>query len=421
MRFLPATLAATLALAGSAHAQAPDTARLAEAYRRHDCFTAREALRGARDGSAPGLAFYRGWTAAAFNHPDSAAAELRRYLASPAAASDPERRRAAQQLLGDMLVREFRYGEAADAYTALAAASPDSAKADLHNVVALFGALRSVPAQTVSLAADLDVPTTRDRANLINLQVQAGGATESFIFDTGANLSTVVESTARALGFRMIDQSIQVGAVTGVRTAPHLAVAPELRVGAATVRNVVFLVFPDSALAFPQIGYQIHGILGHPVITALGEVTHTREGRLQVPAHPAATAGGEPNLCLDGLDNLVRGSIGGETLLFGFDTGARTSQLFPRYHQQHRAAVETGTETTLRIGGAGGMRSIHAYTIGPVAITVGGGTATLQRINVSTETTGERSRYVDGDIGQDVITSFAAMTLDYRAMQLRFR
>jgi aspartyl protease len=251
--------------------------------------------------------------------------------------------------------------------------------------------------------------------------VQAGGATQDFIFDTGANLSTVVESTARALGFRMIDQAVQVGSTTGARTTAHLAVAPELRIGAATVRNAVFLVFPDSALAFPQIGYQIHGILGHPVIAALGEVTLTREGRLRVPAHPSPAAAGEPNLCLDGLDNLVRASLGGETLLFGFDTGARSSRLFPPYYQRHRAAVEAGQAKTAQIGGAGGMRTVRMFTIGPVSIAIGGATAALPSLEVMTEPTGERSGYADGDIGQDVITSFAAMTLDYRAMQLRFR
>ncbi|HEX8907514.1 MAG TPA: pepsin/retropepsin-like aspartic protease family protein [Longimicrobiaceae bacterium] len=420
---LSTTLAAALAFAaaGDARAQAPDTAQLAELYRRHDCFAAREAL-AAAPGGAPELGFYRGWVAAAFNHPDSAAAELRRYLASSSASADAERSRAARELLGDVLVRQFRYGEAADAYAAVAATAPDSAREDMANNVALFGALRGVPAQAVSFAGDVDVPTTRDRANLINLPVQAGGVTQDFIFDTGANLSTVVESAARAMGFRMIDQAVQVGSITGRRTVAHLAVAPELRIGAATVRNVIFLVFPDSALAFPQIGYQIHGILGAPVIQALGEVTLTREGRLLVPARPgAAVAGGEPNLCLDGLDNLVRATVGGEPLLFGFDTGARTSRLFGAYYERHRAQVEAGEAKTAQLGGAGGMRSVRAFTIGPVEFGVGGATANLQHVDVMTEPTGMRSRYAFGDIGQDVVAAFAAMTLDYRAMQLRFR
>ncbi len=418
--------AAALLLAGVAaaplRAQAPDPARLAALYDRHDCFTARDALKTVPVDASPDLAFYRGWVSAAFNRPARAAGELRAYLASPAAHADEKHRRAAEQLLADVLVREFRYGDAADAYARVAAASADSTREDMANSATLFGALRDVPAQTLTFAADVDVPLTRDRAGLMNVPVDAGAAKEAFVFDTGANLSTVVESVARELGFRFIDQRVSVGTATGARAAAGLAVAPELRIGAATVRNAVFLVLPDSALSFPQIGYRIRGIVGHPVIAALGEVTLTRDGHLRAAARPpAAQHGAEPNLCLDGLDNLVRGEMGGQPLLLGLDTGAGSTQLFPAYHVRNRAAVEAGRATTLQIGGAAGTRTLKAYVVGPVALTVGGATATLPQVTVSTEPSGQRADYADGDIGQDVITRFAEMTLDYRAMQLRFR
>jgi len=417
---------AALLLAGTTaaaplRAQTPDPARLAALYDRHDCFTARDALKTAPAESA-GLAFYRGWVSAAFNQPARAAGELRAYLASPAARADDKHRRAAEQLLADVLVREFQYGEAADAYARVAAATTDSTREDMANNAALFAALRAVPAQTVAFAADVDVPLTRDRAGLMNVPVEAGGVKQDFVFDTGANLSTVMESVAHELGFRIVDQRVSVGTATGARAQARLAVAPELRIGGATVRNVVFLVLPDSAMSFPQIGYQIRGIVGHPVIAGLGEVTLTRDGHLRAAAHaqPVA-AGAEPNLCLDGLDNLVRGEAGGESLLLGLDTGAARTQLFPPYHRRNRAAVEAGQATTLRIGGAAGMQTLKAYSIGPVTLAVGGATATLPQVSVSTEPSGARSDYADGDVGQDVITRFAEMTLDYRAMQLRFR
>jgi predicted aspartyl protease len=415
--------ALVLAASAAAHAsplRAQDAASLAAIYDRHDCFAARDALR-----SAPvsgDLAFYRGWVAAAFNRPYDAATELRRYLASGAARGNDKLRRAADQLLADVLVREYRYGEAADAYARVAAATNDSTRGDMENNTAVFAALRDAPAQTVSFAGDVDVPITRDRANLMNIPVSAAGKDERFVFDTGANLSTVMESVAAELGFRIIDRRITVGTATGARATARLAVAPELRVGGATVRNVVFLVLPDSSLSFPQIGYQIRGIVGHPVIAALGEVTLTRDGHLRAAARPtAATAGGEPNLCLDGLDNLVRGRIGQQTLLLGLDTGARSSTLFPPYYRRNQAAVDSGRAATIQIGGAAGMRQLSVRYIGPVALTVGGAMATVPQVAVGMEASQGRSDYADGDIGQDVITQFAEMTLDYRAMQLRFR
>jgi hypothetical protein len=38
-----------------------------------------------------------------------------------------------------------------------------------------------------------------------------------------------------------------------------------MNIGKIVVENVVFLVFPDDQLSFPQIGYKISGILGYPV------------------------------------------------------------------------------------------------------------------------------------------------------------
>ncbi|HEU4558617.1 MAG TPA: retropepsin-like aspartic protease [Longimicrobium sp.] len=404
------------------HAQSPGVAQLAAMHDRHDCFAARDALRAVPANAAGDFAFYRGWVAAAFNRHDEAAAELRRYLASSAARADAKHRTAAEQLLADVLVREFRYAEAADAYARVAAATADSTRGDMANNAAVFAALRDVPAQTLTLAGDVDVPLTRDRANLMNVPVEAAGKQETFVFDTGANLSTVMESVARELGFRIIDRTVQVGTATGARASARLAVAPELRIGGAVVRNVVFLVLPDSNLSFPQIGYRIRGIVGHPVISALGQITLTRDGHLRAAARPAAaTAAGEPNLCLYGLDNLVRGELGGQQLLLGLDTGARNTQLFPPYYRRNRAAVEAGRATTLRLGGAGGTQSLPAFYIGPVTLTVGGAAATLPQVAVGTQPSGQRSDYADGDIGQDVIANFAEMTLDYRAMQLRFR
>jgi len=415
-----ALLAAACAFAVPARAQ--DAAALAAIYDRHDCFAARDALKRAPASAGGDVAFYRGWVAAAFNQPRAAATELGRYLASDAARGNGKLRRAADQLLADVLVREFRYGDAADAYTRVAAATDDSTRDDVANNAAVFAALRGVPAQMMSLAADVDVPVTRDRANLMNVPVSAGGKEERFVFDTGANLSTVSEKVAAEMGFRIIDRRIRVGTATGAEAQARLAVAPELRIGGATARNVVFLVLPDSALAFPQIGYEIRGIVGHPVIAALGEVTLTRDGHLRAAARPtAAAAAAEPNLCLDGLDNLVRGRIGGEALLLGLDTGARDSGLFPPYYRRHQAAVDSGRAASIGIGGAGGSRQLSVRYIGPVTLELGGATATLPRLSVAVEPSGQRSDYADGDIGQDVITQFAEMTLDYLAMQLRFK
>lgn len=409
--------------AGPAPSAAPNAMRLAELYHSQDCFGLRDALAGHDGQGGPVLDFYRAASAVAFSRPDEAIPELRRFLASPEAAADDRRRQTAHELLGDAYVRAYRYGEAAEVYAALAGdASTDSAGRDnAGNVRGLWGALAGTPAQTVELPVPVRIPTTRDRANLVNVAVQANGQTTDFVWDTGANLSTIIESTAREMGVRVLDATVNVGSATGTMTRAHVGVASELRIGGATVRNAVFLVFPDSALAFPQIGYQIRGIIGFPVIAGFGATTVLRGGELIL----GDTAGGdlgEQNLCMRGLMPIVAAEHGGERLHFGFDTGAQSTSLYMPFHAARRALVEAGgAPSTVQTGGAGGMREVRAYSLSPLVLRIGGREATVPQVRVYTEPLANDSDRLFGNIGQDVIQQFEAMTLDFRRMQIRFR
>jgi predicted aspartyl protease len=360
----------------------------------------------------------------AFNRPDEAIGELRRFLASPEAAADPARRQTAYELLGDAYVRTYRYAEAAEAYAALAGgmAADSAGRENAANVRGLWAALAGTPAQTIDASGPVRVATTRDRANLVNVEVESGGQRIGFIYDTGANLSTVTESTAREMGFRVLPDSVRVGAVTGASSYARVGVAPELRIGGATVRNAVFLVFPDSALAFPQINYQIRGIVGFPVIAGFGATTLTRGGELVLGDTAVADAGGEQNLCLRGLMPLVAAEHAGERLHFGFDTGAQSTALYPPFLAARRTLVEAGgAPSTVQTGGAGGMRQVQAYTLAPLVLRIGGREATVPQVRVYAERTTDDSERLYGNLGQDVIRQFEAMTLDFRRMQLRFR
>lgn len=423
---LAAAMAAALGACAPAAGPAPapvDEARLAELYRAQDCFGLRDALAayGGRRGAV--LDFYRAAADVAFSRPDAATPELRRFLASPAAAADGPRRQTAYELLGDAYVRTGRYGDAAEVYAALGAdaATDSAARENAVNVRGLWGALAGTPAQTLEVPGPVRLATTRDRAGLVNVAVEAGGRTVGFIWDTGANLSTVSESTAREMGFRVLDATVDVGSSTGEETPAHVGVAPELRIGGATVRNAVFLVFPDSALAFPQAGYQIHGIVGFPVIAAFGATTVTRGGEL-VLGDTAGADGGEQNLCMRGLMPIVAATHEGQRLHFGFDTGAQTTSLYPPFHTARRAMVEDGRgPRPVQTGGAGGMREVQAYSFSPLVLTIGGREVTVPTVNVFTEKTTDDSDHVYGNLGQDVIRQFESMTLDFRRMQLRFR
>ena len=416
-------LAACAPAAGPAPA-AVDEARLAELYRTQDCFGLRDALAGygARRGGA--LDFYRAAADVAFSRPDAAIPELRRFLRSRLASADvcfSHMGDEAYELLGDAYVRTGRYGAAARVYGRLAGeATTDSAgRDDAANVRGLWAAVAGTPAQTVETPGPVRLETTRDRAGLVNVPVAANGQTAGFVWDTGANLSTVTESTAREMGFRVLDATVNVGSSTGTQTRARVAVAPELRIGEATVRNAVFLVFPDSALAFPQIDYQIRGIIGFPVIAGFGATTVMRSGGLVLGDTAGANAG-EQNLCMRGLMPIIAAEHEGQRLHFNFDTGAQTTSLYPPFHALRRAAVERRPATTVQTGGAGGMRTVRAFSYSPLVLAIGGREITVPTVSVFAEKTTDDSERVFGNIGQDVIRQFESMTLDFRRMQIRF-
>ena len=417
------TLAACLASAPAAAQQAaPDEARLAELYRAQDCFGLRDALAGYGGQRGGVLDFYRAAADVAFSRPEAAIPELRAFLASPVAADDDRRRQTAYELLGHAYVSASRYGDAAEVYRQQESdARTDSAgRADAANVAGLWGALAGTPAQTVEMPGPVRIATTRDKANLVNVAVAANGQTIDFVWDTGANLSTVIESTAREMGIRVLDATVDVGSSTGQDTRARVGIAPELRIGEATVRNAVFLVFPDSALAFPQIDYQIRGIVGFPVIAGFGATTVMRDGGL-VLGDTVGEHTGESNLCMRGLMPVIAADHAGERLHFGFDTGAQTTSLYRPFHAARRALVESGgAPAPVQTGGAGGVREVQAYSLSPLVLTIGGREVTVPTVSVYTETTTDDSDLLYGNIGQDVIRQFESMTLDFSRMQIRF-
>lgn len=83
-------------------------------------------------------------------------------------------------------------------------AADTAARENAVNARGLWAALAGTPAQTVQAPGPVRVATTRDRANLVNVEVESGGQWIGFVYDTGANLSTVTASTAREMGFRVL-------------------------------------------------------------------------------------------------------------------------------------------------------------------------------------------------------------------------
>ena len=115
-----------------------------------------------------------------------------------------------------------------------------------------------------------------------DVPLEVNGRQGEWIFDTGANLSTLTESEAARMGLKPQEADAYVNGSTGKKNPLRFAVAQDLRSGNAHLRNVLFLILSDQALYIGPLKSQIRGILGLPVLRALGRNFRAVGPRLDV-------------------------------------------------------------------------------------------------------------------------------------------
>lgn len=285
----------------------------------------------------------------------------------------------------------------------------------MENSLKIWTALEYEPKQQVKIKETNRLVMEKDKAGLNNLKVSSGKTTIDFIFDTGANLSTVSETTAGQLGMKIIPVNIEVGTVTGETAPAQLAVCPVMTLGNIEIRNAVFLVLKDEGLAFPQIDYRINGILGFPVIAALKEIQTTRDGYFIVREEETKLEA-RSNLAMDGLTPLVL--INDKH--FTFDTGADHTILYSPYFSENRREIESNySQTVISFAGAAGLMEFTGYKI-DFNFDCNGKNVTLKNVSLLTGSLDEMDKWIYGNIGQDLINQFNRMTLNFNQMFIKF-
>jgi predicted aspartyl protease len=286
--------------------------------------------------------------------------------------------------------------------------------ADFENDLKIWSALENIPPQKVYINQRTRLKMEKDNAGLNNLKVTANQDTLNFIFDTGANLSTTSKSVAKRLKMKLISVDIEVGSITGAKVLAQLALCDTLKMGNIDMHNLIFLVLPDDALAFPQINYQINGILGFPVIEALNEIQITQHGDFIVPKQES-TFSGSSNMAMNELTPLIYI----DEMHFTFDTGADQTLFYNSFYLENQDDVNKQYQPgKIRFGGAGGSVEFEGYVINHTFNNLGK-QITLQDIQLLKEEIKENET-VYGNIGQDLIRQFNTMTLNFDQMYIKF-
>jgi predicted aspartyl protease len=295
---------------------------------------------------------------------------------------------------------------------------------DVRNRALIENGLVAVPRQQTVFPIDTGaetIPWKRDTLGLIEIPVYMGDTSVSSIFDTRANISSIMESDAKRLGVHMLGVKYREGSgLTGETFQVALGVADSLRFGDILVRNVVFQVMPDSILYIAPFDFHLHLILGYPVIAQLREVHILRSGSLVIPARP--TASPLRNLAMSGLDPILFCTINKDTLIFEFDTGASSSIFYDNfYHRFEKEVRQNGKPDSVSTGGAGGMARQKVSILREVRINVGNQTAVLKKVTVNNDPIPDTKKLTYGNLGQDLMGLFGETILNFDSMYIDFK
>lgn len=323
----------------------------------------------------------------------------------------------------DNYVRSFQYKEAAGSGRYLLKhyskhyTSRDRQGQQYANLI--WKALANQPQQAIKQPIADSIPFTRDMAGLINIPVTSGGQAGQFIFDTGAGLSSVSESYARQLGFRILpDTGIYVSGFTGIYNPVRIAIAPELRFGSIIIYNEPFLVFRNEALSFANGAYKINGIIGFPVAKELGRITITRNSLL-IDAHKEDNSFAK-NFFVEQLRPMVVLGYKGKLLPFNFDTGAASSDfLRPFYELDSNTLKAAGTYVDRESASAGGAHIRRILEIPNLKLQLGTQTVTIPMAGVDPTAYHVSSQELYGNIGQDLLKQYNKVILDFGNNVLR--
>ncbi len=394
---------------------AADVAQLRQLQEKSRFFQLREALQRPGWNNSETL-FYVALVESRFGQDTSAIKDLRKFLATP---GDPVQQRKAYEGLASALVRVGRYGDSAHALAEALLLTPfdDIDRADNENARALYESLADVAPQTIEFGEEVPTQASFNPLGSWDVPVEVNGHQGAWIFDTGANLSTVSESEAAKMGLPPRETSTYVKGSSDKKNPLRLAVARDLRVGSAHLGNVVFFVISDQAMYIAPLKYQMRGILGQPVLRALGCVAVSAKGVVRIETKEAVAAK-EPNLFLDGWDLIVEVRHGDRRLQMFLDTGANATSINPSFRDalipDEIASLKGKRDKT---GGAGGVVSRKTEVIPTLRLEILGRTAELTGVSLLLKQPAGDTNYRDEVLGMDGLA--AGFTLDFRTMELR--
>ena len=195
------------------------------------------------------------------------------------------------------------------------------------------------------------------------------------------------------------------------------AVVDDLAIGDAHLRNVAFLILPDSQEPMTDLPPGERGLIGIEVPIALRSIAWNSDGTFEF-GRESGRANSDKNLSFDQLYLVVRGQFEGKAFDCDLDSGdAAGSQLWSRFAQDFETVVkEHGTRSQQRVTMVGGSNVQETTMLPEITFKVGGLDATLRPAQIFSKPVGDD--YHHCLLGMDVLSQAREVRIDFRSMTL---
>jgi predicted aspartyl protease len=353
--------------------------------------------------------FYAGEVACAFNNIARCEERLRDALASK---PDSDTAKRIHNILAGVALRQGQYRRSLQEVDALLTISPNDT--DARESRPILEAISRFPDQSVQGAMRANIRMDKGKLPLL-----INGKKASYSFDTGANLSVISELDAVQFGMEI--QNVKSGSkdINGNSTLFRVAQAKDLNLGGIELKNVAFLVADKTQQPFVDMQAGERGLIGLPVLWALGSLKWNRDGALELDRSPEAADPSAANMCFDDMNVITLARFENHRLPFILDTGADTSDLWPKFADVAGDLIRTsGTHASHAVTGMGGEQKYEVTSLPKVTLELGGLPVRLVPAHILNTNQRDVAKWFYGNLGIDLLQQAQTVTMNFKTMIL---
>ncbi len=291
--------------------------------------------------------------------------------------------------------------------------------ADIKEGIVIDSLLQNEIPTSIAKIEDCFINIKKDIAGKNQLPVTGeNDTTVNFIFDTGATVNVVTQTTAKKLNLKMIpNSSIKVFGGTGVANESSLAIADKIFIGNIEIRNAIFVVFADSLFSFYSGQYQINGIVGFPIFNLFEEIALT-DSTAFIPKD-VVKKNIEPNLFTFGPTCIISLDYKNQKFPFFFDTGFSTTYFYKNFYDIDSINFCKLEDTHVTIQGIGGYKTMKAKTIPEVDFICADKKFRFTDALIQLEYNPQNEK-MNGNLGKDFMNQYEKRILSFKNAYIYF-